>query len=321
MVIRILVGLAVCALAIFILFWVLTGGFSRALAIVRGLDNPLSAFSGTSTGSTLRLPWQPETVVPGADLSDLSDGNSDKEFTPEEKNKQAQEAKTFGTPSPYRGQITFTGHDFGESNQNAEYLQLQANYRNTAPVTLSCWTIQSAVSGSRISIPQAASPFISGVLNNVIPVTLGASEYATIVSGPSPVGVSFRENTCTGYLAELQTFAPNLEIACPAGGGELPVNTENIQIYGEACIDYVKNIPQCHFPGTNQSANVSNACKEFAANVLSYNGCVNRHKGDAGFATKSWRLYFASGVELWGNSHDVIRLLDDHGRTVDVLTY
>ena len=319
MVQRILVGLAFCALAIFILFWVLTGGFSRAVAVAKGLQNPVAFFTGSATGTALKLPWQPDVLVPTADLSSLVDD------TPSPGNDLAplspSQAKTFGTPSPYRGQITFGRHDFGATSLDGEYVQIQSEYRNSSAISLQGWTIQSAVSGARVAVPLAASPYVHGVLNNVIPVSMQPGASAIISSGTSPVGISFRENVCTGFLSELQTFTPELQATCPFPGDELPVTSANLQTYGEACIDYVKNIPPCHFPGANQTANVSNACKAFAANALSYNGCVNHHKPDADFALNSWRLYLASGVQLWGRSHDVIRLLDAQGRTVDVLTY
>jgi hypothetical protein len=48
---------------------------------------------------------------------------------------------------------------------------------------------------------------------------------------------------------------------------------------------------------------------------------MNAYGGSASFGLNTWRLYLNAYGELWSNSHDVIRLLDAEGRTVDSLTY
>ena len=332
MILKILVALLICIVVVFVGFWLLTGGLSRGISLARGIDNPFDLFTSTTTGAAIRLPWQPEEMLPGTDVSGYADTDALDSQNPREQlnslqdeynqlSTQAREAKTFGTPSPYRGKVTFGSGDTQQNDPNAEYVTLRANYNNSSPVSLSGWSIQSAVSGVRMALPQAASPLIAGQLNGVTPVTLNPGAPAIVVSGPSPVGVSFRENHCTGYLAELQSFTPDLDRACPSPTDELPLSAENIQTYGETCFDYLKTTPQCHFPGNDSAGNISSACRNFAGNRLSYNGCVYAHRSDIDFASDSWHLYLASGTELWRNSHDIIRLLDEAGRTVDVLTY
>jgi hypothetical protein len=39
------------------------------------------------------------------------------------------------------------------------------------------------------------------------------------------------------------------------------------------------------------------------------------------FRKNTWRLFLGVNELLWNNQHDVIRLLDASGRTVDVLVY
>ena len=62
-----------------------------------------------------------------------------------------------------------------------------------------------------------------------------------------------------------------------------------------------------------------NECTPYIGGL--YNNCFADHINDPNFAGTSWRIYLNSGVELWRNDHDTIRLLDAQGKTVDVLTY
>jgi hypothetical protein len=334
MILRILGILVACTVILFIAYWIWTGGISRGLQFSGGIGNPFTLLSGTSTGGALRLPGQPDSPidtidVSGVDTTGESTGgvNTQDQLNAyqnqyDELSAQAKDPKNFGNPSPYKNQITFGLQNAQDSSPASEYLTVQASFANTAPVSLAGWSLQSAVSGVRIALPQAATQFVSGVLNNVNSVSLSPGSSAYIVSGPSPVGVSFRESICTGYLAELQTFTPDLSRACPSPSDELALNAQNITQYGDACVDYAKSLAQCHFPGLDQKpANITDACANFLLNRFSYNGCVYSHKNDTDFYAPSWRLYLASGVNLWRDTHDVVRLLDNQGRTVDVLTY
>ena len=326
MILRILVVLLICIIVILVGFWLLTGGLSRGIATARSLDNPFSFLTSTTTGLAIRLPWQPSEPLSGIEISDTEGTASAEEHLRdlqsqyEDLRNKAGDAKTFGNPSPYRGKIAFGSYATQEDNPNAEYVILRTGH-NSAPISLAGWSLQSAVSGIRMSLPQAAPVFMSGVLNSVTAVSVDSDSMATITSGLSPVGISFRENRCSGYLAELQAFTPDLSQSCPRAQDELTLTPENIQTYGDACLDYVRTIPQCHFPGRDPAPQVSSACKNLVLNRFSYNGCVFAHRVDNDFALPSWRLYLSSDVELWRNSHDIIRLLDDQGRTVDVLTY
>ena len=137
----------------------------------------------------------------------------------------------------------------------------------------------------------------------------------------SPVGVSFEENICSGYLSELQQFTPELNGSCPSPADTLPQTAENLRTYGASCFDYIANIPSCHFVGANQPTNLSTACRQFVGNNLSYNGCVAMYRSQANFDLPTFRLYLNQSAKLWNDSHDIIRPLDAQGRIVDVLSY
>ena len=338
MILRILSIVAVGTLIIFLLFWLVTGGFARGIATARAVGNPFSLFISTSTGSGIHLPWEPDTTQFGASSTVLDTTIEDYTYTDTAGNvgqkqsleelqvqydslsTQARDAKTFGTPSPYRSSVIFDRYET-TGTLSQEYIRIQTKYGATSAISLTGWSLQSAVSGIRVSIPPASSPFVAGSLNNVSSVSLEPDSSMTISTGPSPVGVSFQENQCTGYLAELQSFYPDLDRDCPLPSDILSLSPENIQIYGDTCVDYLRSVPACHFPGKDAMSTISSTCRNFAINQLSYNGCVYAYRNGIHFSRPSWRIYLNSATKLWGAKHDVIRLLEEQSRTVAVLTY
>lgn len=236
---------------------------------------------------------------------------------------QLDEAKVFGDPSPHREQVSLSS-SFGGARADrpsTEYLSLTASSLNTTPVDITGWSLQSLVTGVRVSIPQGVRVFESTQANTVDRIYLDPGAEAIVTTGPSPVGVSFRENICSGYLGQFQSFVPSLPQQCPAPSEELPSTLENLRTYGEQCIDFVRNLPRCSFYLDELPGSLSPACELFVKNALTYQGCVDAHRWRPSFIVGDWRIYLNQSRELWQNSRDVIRLLDAQGRTVDVWTY
>ena len=73
MILRILIALLICIVVIFVALWLLTGGLSRGLNSGGRLDNPFDFFMSTTTGVTLRLPGQPDELVPMIDVTKYTD--------------------------------------------------------------------------------------------------------------------------------------------------------------------------------------------------------------------------------------------------------
>ena len=316
-------------LALFIIslitYWVWTGGFSRLKATFQGMSSPFSA-----TGNSFHLPWQPTIgTIPTASYSanETESSNLQNEYATiegqyEQLNAQTNEAKVFGNPSPDKGRVRITeAYGATESNDLREYIVLTANTGNTAPIELKGWSLESAYTCIRAYIPLATSAFLMGVINDQENVLLNPGGSAIVSSGASPVGTSFRENICSGYLGQLQNFSPPLSNSCPPSSNALPFTPDNLKIYGEQCFDFLASVPTCTAPLKNIPANVNPNCRALAANILSYNGCVATYLYRPTFNIDAWRLYLGSNMELWRNTHDIIRLLDGEGRTVDVVTY
>lgn len=323
----VLVGIVV----ILALAWLWAGGWANIKAAVAGMPNPLDIIWGTSTSTyQIRLPWQID-VPQGPDISGLAeDGNnqssnrssgdssarlSDLQSRYDSLSAQARDPRLKGAPSPAAGLVTISVG--GATDGSGEYIELDGH---GGGANISGWVVESALAGKRAIIPQAAQPFVLGQVNRVAPVVLGSGEVAYVATGPSPLGVSFRETMCTGFLAQSQEFTPSLANACPSPARLLPPTQENLQTFGSDCVDYVASQSACTFP-TNVPASLSPACRAFVANALSYNGCVAANQSRVGFARETWRLYLGIAGDLWDNRHDVIRLLDSEGRIVDAVSY
>lgn len=318
----------VSVILILMLAWLWAGGWANIRTAVADMPNPLDIIWGESTATyEVDLPWQ-LNVPQGPDISGLVEGSAGAEGSPEEQlaqlqeqydalQRQAQDPRAKGAPSPYAGSVSLSAAGAAESGAD-EYVELSA--RSGGAVDISGWILESALTGKRAVIPSAAQPYILGLVNRVAPVMLEAGHTAYVATGPSPIGISFQENMCTGYLAQTQHFTPSLANACPSPSQVLPATAENMQRYGIDCIDFVSGIPQCTVL-TALPASLSPACRTYIANALSYNGCVSANQTRPLFERDTWRLYLGISGDLWHDRHDVIRLLDASGRIVDAVSY
>ncbi len=321
---RVLTVSAIIFVIALIIFWFVTGGWAAAKRTALSLANPIELIFGTNpSGSFFGLPWQPVELTRGPDISGYA-GEADKRIISSGDEDQyyaaPPQAPQSANSSPYAGKVRITENTATESNIAKEFIQLTASENNTEPIVITNWVLQSAVSGARGQIPLAAPLFVLGVVNAVQPIYLEPGNSVFITTAASPVGTSFRENICSGYLTELHTFEPELSDECPAASEVLPMNADNLRTYGSSCFDYLGTLSQCHFPTTIPS-DLSPACRSFISNTASYNGCINTHRNRVPFMLPIFHAYLAFRSELWANSHDVIRLLDERGQTVDVLTY
>lgn len=326
----IIVALLAFTLVALAVVWVLSGGPRRVLESAQALADKSVPEEGELS---FALPWQPPQLFPTLDLAtalhiapddDLANAQKKLEELEAEYDRLSVEAhttRTFANPSPFLGKISIVEDVSGvrEGERNEEYLQIMANYSNEESVDISGWVLESALSGVRVMIPPSASPFIANSANVLGPTALAPGGLALVSSAPSPVGVSFRENMCTGYLSQFQSFSPRLSEECPAPSQVLPLTESNLVNYGEECFEEIKNLPQCQFP--QNLSGVSYACQAFLTEKLSYNGCVSANSFRASFNRNMWRVYLGASGEIWRNSHDAIRLLDSEGRTVSVFVY
>ena len=316
------------------LIWVSTGGPLHPIAFT---GPALAQPEELGGGNYISLPRAPFAVgsrtvrLPGS-----SDGNPDT-YTlsnsgtnysagqPQQQVPPPVYGIYFGTPSPYRNMISMNSYVSSASSTD-EYIELRVPQNASGPVNISRWTLESEATYKSEVIPRGTALPTSGVVNATEDIVLNPGDRAIISTGPSPVGASFRENKCTGYFGTTQRFSPSLPLSCPAASSELLAYYGTPYIHDPACIDYAKTVGRCQIPLTKPT-NLNDTCESFLVSKLNYNGCVATHRGDADFTGNTWRIYLGrvnskgKTDPLWRTNHEVVRLIDDRGKTVAQFTY
>ena len=234
----------------------------------------------------------------------------------------------FGNPSPFRGRVSLAHYVTNASSTEvrSEYVEVSVPHGG-APVNITGWRLVSEVTGKAGTIPKGAAVPQAGKLNTVNDIVLQPGERAYIISGISPIGVSFRENKCIGYLNTFQTFTPSLPQSCPAPRDEL------VRFYGPSyirdtvCVDYVSSLWSCQavpFPPRKFDGKLlSETCRDFVTERLTYNGCVAAHYNDPDFHGSIWHIYLGRNrnQHLWRSHNEIVKLLDAEYKTVDAFSY
>ncbi|MFZ1074998.1 MAG: hypothetical protein WAN50_01355 [Minisyncoccia bacterium] len=228
----------------------------------------------------------------------------------------------FGTPSLYRGIVSLS-HSVsgaGSSDPKNENIALHVSQNGGIPVDLTGWTLVSDATGNSAVIPKGTEVPMSGIVNAAQDIVLTPGESAILISGQSPIGASFRENKCIGYFSTFQKFSPALPQDCPSPSSEFDAYYGGIYIRDAACINYVNALSRCQVV-LSPPANLTSACQSVLVNHLNYNGCVNSHQNDTDFEGDTWRIYLGRTNSMWRSQHEVVKLLDKSGNTVDAFSY
>ena len=310
--------------AFIFLIWVATGGPTHPISFAGPF---LSAPSPLGTGTYIGLPRSPFGV--GNSDVQLPNPDTGSSYTPDNgiggsatlTGGGSLAGVDFGPPSSYRGEVTMSHYvtGSGSTNPDNEYIELSLASNAHGPVTISGWSLESGASGNAVTIPNATAVPMSGSIQALQPIILNPGDRAIIASGESPIGASFRENECIGYFAEFQQFTPQLPDSCPSPTNELIAQYPGY-IRDTACINYVKTLPACTLEIT-PPVGLSTACEQVLENYLSYNGCVQAHLNDVGFNGTSWRIYLGRTTPFWRTQHEIVKLLDKTGKTVDAFSY
>lgn len=207
-------------------------------------------------------------------------------------------------------------------NVDKEYVEIRASKENTSIISLKGWRLKSAISGRSLEIEEASYLPNFGQVNTELPVNLKAGDKAFITTGRSPIGVSFRVNKCSGYYQQFQRFTPRLKEQCPEPEDEIFSYEGDQSIFiDNACLDFVERIPRCEIRVSNIPKELSFTCQQAIADEISYNSCITNHKDDDDFIKPEWRIYLKRESELWREKREIIVLLDQNGKTVDIYAY
>jgi len=310
--------------AFIFLIWIATGGPSHPISFAGPtLSQPQELGGGTylsfpranfgfGNGTEVHLPGSSDG---GGSVGGIN-GSSDTQ------NPIAVTGVAFGSPSPYRGKVSLYHYvsGAGSSDPNNESVTISVSQNAGTVVDITGWTLESETSGAASIIPKGTETPTSGIVNEVQDIVLTPGTSAYIASGRSPIGASFRENKCIGYFGQYQNFSPALPLNCPAPKDEMAAFYGNYYIRDDACVTYVNTLSRCQTllsppPGS------SSACQAFLVDYLNYNGCMTTHKGDADFLGNTWRVYLGRSAPLFRSQHEVVKLLDKEGKTVDAFSY
>lgn len=301
------------------LIWVATGGPLHPLAFT----GPALAQPDVLGGGTyLQLPRAPFAIGNSSVSLRGSSGSRGSYAGESEAPEPFSSGLTFSPSSPYRNIIAMDNYisNASSSDPGGEYAQLSVVQNAGIPIDISGWKLISEATGKAALIPRGTKVPTSGIVNPQQDIVLTPGESAIIVSGRSPIGTSFRENKCAGYLSTFQEFSPSLPQNCPAPLDELDAFYGPYSIRDAACIEYVDNLSRCEtilFP----SKNLTRTCRDFIVQHLNYNGCVSAHRNDPDFDGSVWRIYLGRDKHLWRARYEVVVLVDSQGKTVASFSY
>ncbi|MCK5059929.1 MAG: hypothetical protein KAR00_02155, partial [Candidatus Pacebacteria bacterium] len=159
-----------------------------------GLFNDGNESTGSLIGSSIREQQPVKTVY------------EEKITEPETNQKQSE----------YYGLVKIqSGFGFGSDDPRKEYLTLTASSKLDSALNITPWTLRSSSTRKSITLGKATSLYYTENVTEKSDIVIEPGGKAIVVTGISPVGVSFRANLCTGYLNQFNTFTPSLTYICP----------------------------------------------------------------------------------------------------------
>mgnify|MGYP001582452576 CR=1 FL=1 len=215
--------------------------------------------------------------------------------------------------SALAGTLTLsTGSAFAE-NPNEEYVEIFASSANEKKIVITGLRLENS-RGESFAIGEGTYLPYSGQVNPEQAVALEAGGRAYVITGPSPIGSSFRLNSCTGYFAQFNSFEPRLREDCPR-----PEDESNTGGLSSSCLDFIETLPSCR--QVVEVPEVDNECRVWVSSEINYSKCVGRHKPDQDYYKNERYVYIKRSSELWKTRRETITLRDQQGKIVDSVSY
>ncbi len=233
--------------------------------------------------------------------------------------------KLWSPESPYKDKVQLSTGNVYDEDPDREYLLLSVNGSGTSSITISNWYIRSYVTDEVALIPNGDRILPKWRNPEDNPIVLSPGETAYLVTGESPIDGSFKENMCSGYLREHEDFYPSLSTSCPSPREEFDRFATNIELDNDKCYAYIESLQSCIEPdeSTYTRSKVGSSCRAFIEDTFSYPNCVRLHRYDPYFSRTShyWHIYLDERNELWRPKREIIQLMDENDRVVDVIEY
>ena len=215
--------------------------------------------------------------------------------------------------SPIFEDIVFSSVNVRSDDPEKEFISLKN--RTNIIYYLSGWSIESKKMGTKYYIPKARLvPNYLGY-DYEIGLRLEPKGKVSIYSSKSPLGYSFRLNSCSGYLNNYFDFNPKLPRYCPR------LDESEIEHLSNYCKNTIrKTNSMCIEPNYNDIY-LNNECRNFMRDKLNYQNCVDENIQYYDFYKNEWRLYLQKTAGIWENENDTLILRDQDNFVVDTYKY
>ena len=337
-----------------VVFFFSTGGFSKKPATTQGASKQ-SEFPTSGEGQSKSSPFgfdffgsseNPDSIIsPEASSSGLSQAEYDYYYgtpvapiytpppaqdyyaKPTEETPISEPAPIVNPDdSPFKDKLTISRvrsvHRESDDPTN-EYIQIRANESNTEKVPLTGLKLKSLVTETAYPIGKGLGIYYRNTVSATDPIFLNPGDDAYIITGRSPIGVSFKSNKCIGYLSQFQDFYPSLQNSCPLIYYEgLPPKPNALS---DDCLEYVSRFPACYEATAEESQSVTQSlgrdCSAYVEKKANYTYCVNAHKNDTDFFGDNWHVYLSLDKHIWKIKNEQIRLVDANNKNIADYSY
>lgn len=274
---------------------------------------PAPPSGGAPSISTVKVPEEPSGLRP-VRLQEQGGGSSYNYYTDPSLPKPPQ-GFTQNQLSPYYGKVSINSFSPYRSSFSLGGFSLFATYQSKEPIDVTGWKLRSNL-GESVEILKAVSDYdpLGGDRPADIIVQAGDSLEAYTTTPAFVQNV--RLNKCMGYLNNHMKTDPAFPRNCPA-----EVERRDVVTLPGQCQDFLLSLSSCDEPTikTFNDPNVTHQCIRFVQDRLNYESCYRKHRGEADFFSKVWRVWL--GPVFFDKTHDRVQLLDKDGRLVDVYTY
>lgn len=203
-----------------------------------------------------------------------------------------------------------------------EYLTLTNTSKGR--INISDWYLESYVTDTKVALPQGTIIYkAGGSINTTKDIILQPNQRAFLLTTESPLGVSFRENSCIGYVTEDRYFYPSVTANCKYPY-EILERYGDIELDDDSCHDFVRRINSCETIEDDDPRldDLSGKCKRFIENNFNYSSCVANFENQTWFDdVNDWYVYFERDEKLWRKQREIIRLIDEFDEIVAVIEY
>jgi hypothetical protein len=216
----------------------------------------------------------------------------------------------------YNGWVKIIGiQGVKEMYPEKEYITISVIQENASMIDVTNWYLINK-KGVKAKLGTVSSLPLFGKVNPTSEFKINGGDILVVSTGRSPIGVSFRLNTCSSYLEQFQDFIPPIPEGCPQ-----IKQTSDYRNLGIDCQRFMETIPVCQTNTGPFPSNVTATCKAYINAHKSHNGCVTDKMNEGRFYKKEWRVFLGAKTEIWDNKSDVISLYDEKDRLIHSIKY